>query len=73
MITLWLLQQFQHDIDNFFLQLKVASPHWSAEGRDYLNEHLSFSPMDMTSRVLQDATYPMAFRSPDLTHRDLFQ
>ncbi|GFX88099.1 hypothetical protein TNCV_159142 [Trichonephila clavipes] len=41
MLTLLLMLQFQDDTDNLTLQLDGAPPHWSANMRDYLDEHLS--------------------------------
>ncbi|GFY33377.1 hypothetical protein TNCV_1898291 [Trichonephila clavipes] len=58
--TLWLISHWHHDTDNFILQLDGTPLHWSANVRDYFDKHLSFSPMDWTTRGLQHVTYPMA-------------
>ncbi|GFW86047.1 hypothetical protein TNCV_1968551 [Trichonephila clavipes] len=54
------VKHFRDDIGIFIFQLRGVPQHWSANVRDYLNEHLSPSPMDSTSRGQQHTTYPMA-------------
>ncbi|GFX88098.1 hypothetical protein TNCV_159141 [Trichonephila clavipes] len=57
MLTLLLMLQFQDDTDNLTLQLDGAPPHWSANMRDYLDEHLS------QSSIGQNTDYNMPLTS----------
>ncbi|GFX33653.1 hypothetical protein TNCV_1933201 [Trichonephila clavipes] len=72
MLIPWMVPQLQDNIYNFIFQLGGAPLHWSANVRDYLDEHL---PLQRIERVVNH-NMPLTqwpSRSPDYTLRDFYQ